>query len=356
MRGTRRRNMKFRLFCKYFLIGSLISLPKGIGDFHKTDASAQIKQTVQMDMPSVDTRINLKAKELCDTYIGLVLQGQTNIKNGRGSHKNSVLREFPGANTRWYCIYGQYVQLNRALNELGDTLCLIPFEARHSCPEFRKQMKQKYSGSEYTGVLYNGKMFKSDTEFNRAMNAFLKHNHITNDSPKSARDSAIARFKRNNFKATDLHPGAIIIVQHNNSSSNTHAIMYLGRGRVKDNQFIPDDSGAFIYAGYNNESVGDIFKTYNTNHMFVADIYNIARADYTKEFNKLIGMKHDDLFRFVYDTPSDVCWATPTNQQLKKLATEKYFNKAVNIPAPIMRMDVASFPILPMNLFGMKQR
>ena len=51
--------MKFRLFCKYFLIGSLISLPKGdsVGDFHKTDSSGQIKQTVQMDMPSIDTTI-----------------------------------------------------------------------------------------------------------------------------------------------------------------------------------------------------------------------------------------------------------------------------------------------------------
>lgn len=349
--------MKFKVFCKYLLAGSLITLPNGVGHFRDTGMSVHAQQVITPKETSVvQPRIDSKAKNLCDTYINFVLQGQKNIKSGKGGHARSVQRELPGAPAKWYCLFGLYTQLNRALNQMGDTLTLIPFTSRNACPTFRKEMRQKYSAQEYAGALHSGKMFKSDVEYNRALEAFLKHNRITDSTPEDKRNAVIAKFQKNNFKASDLHPGAIIIVQHNNISSNTHAITYLGRGRVEHGKFVPDENGAFIYAGYNNESIGDIFKVYNTKHIFAADIYNIAQVDYGKEYDKLMNMEHDDLFRFVYDMPQENCWLAPTDRQLAQLATEKYFNRNFNIPQPQVRTSMAGFSGLPGIILNIKQR
>ncbi len=343
--------MRFKLFYKYLLAGSLMTLPKGVSDFHKTDMSAHAYKIEQTELFATQKKIDAKAQELCDTYIDFVLQGQQNIKSyqtGRGKMA-AVWHELPGAPSGLYCMFGQYTQLNRALDELGDTITLVPFTSRNACPTFRSEMRKKYGTPEYQGVIYNGKMFRSDTEYNRALAAFLKHNHITDSVDAQKRNSVIARFEKNNFKASCLHPGAIIIVQHNSTPSNTHAIMYLGRGRVENDKFIADENGGFIYAGYNNESVGDIFKTYNTNHIFAADIYNIARVDYAKELNRVTNMDDKELFRFVYDMPSDLCLAQTPHKQLETMAREKYFNKQNYAPAvPVMRPNMAISPAFPL--------
>lgn len=341
--------MRFKLFYKYLLAGSLMTLPKGISDFHKTDMPAHAYKIEQTELFATQAKIDAKARELCDTYIDFVLQGQQNIKSRRGGYYAAVSKELPGAPLGWHCIYGQYIQLNRALEKMGDTITLVPFTSRNACPTFRSEMRKKYSAPEYNGAIHNGKMFRSDAEYNRALAAFLKHNHITDSVDAQKRNSVIARFEKNNFKASCLHPGAIIIVQHNNTPSNTHAIMYLGRGRIENDKFVADENGGFIYAGYNNESVGDIFKTYNTNHIFAADIYNIARVDYAKELNRVTNMDDKELFRFVYDMPSDLCLAQTSHQQLETMAREKYFNKQNYAPAvPVIRPNMAMLPVFPL--------
>lgn len=356
--------MKIRLLLKYFLMGSLLAVPKGTGDFCDTDISMHAQQTVKTRIPmcqkQIDKQINDKSKELCDKYIDFVLQGQKNIQSGHDGHMSAVKRELPGAVPRWYCIYGQYTQLNRALAELGDTLTLIPFNGRHSCPEFRRLMKEKYDNNTYSNAIHSGKMFQSDTEYNRALQAFLKHNKVTDSTPDIQKNTVVAQFEKNNFKASDLHPGTIIIVQHNNTPSNTHAIMYLGRGYVKANEFVPDSNGEFIYAGYNNETIGNIFTTYNTNHLFTADIYNIATVEYTKEYKNIMNKNNQELFDYVY-TPSDAMYCVyPNREKLKELAQEKYFNRNKFVPpelpmAPTMA-KIAPFPRIQTNLLGGQQR
>lgn len=341
-------NMKLKSILPYLMFGSLAMLPKSVGEFHDTDLNVSKQLRVETTLPSQQDRINQKAQELCDTYIDLVLQGQENIKNAKGSHRNAVLREFPGAVPRWYCIYGQYTQLNRAVSEMGDTLHLIPFSARHACPTFRSEMKKKYGGVEYAGALHNGKMFKSDVAYNQALQAFLKHNHVTDSTPDSIRNKVIAKFEKNNFSAELLHPGAILIIQKSATPSNTHAVMFLGRGHVVKGEFVPDANGQFIYAGYNNESIDDIFKVFNTNYIFAADILTIASVEYSKELQKIQNMNNEDLFHFVYDVPSDMYAAFPGRQNLSKMATEKYFDKRnYNPPMPIPHANFASFAAMP---------
>ncbi len=347
--------MKFKNILPYLLFGSLVLLPKGVQKFHNTDYSLHARQTFINDGKDdlQKTAFDKKAKDLCDIYIDFVLQGQKNIKNGRGGHRKSVLREFPGAYTRWYCIYGQYVQLNRALSELGDTLNLIPFDGRHSCPEFRRLMKQKYSNEKYAGALHSGKMYRSDAAYHTALRAYLKHNHIDESTPDSVRQKFINRFARDNFSVESLHPGTILIYQKSATPSNTHAVMFLGRGRVQNEEFIPDEKGKFLYAGYNNESIEDVFGIYNTNRMFAADIFCLATIEYQQEFDKIQNMNNWDLFRFVYDVPNNTHYATVYNrQQLLDMARDKYFDKK-NFVAPQqnIRVNTASFPIAPGTQF-----
>lgn len=350
--------MTFRKVLQYFLFGSLVAAPKATGDFHDTNISVHTQQTVEIRVPSQQEQIESKAKELCDTYIDFVLQGQKNIKNGQGGHRKSVLREFPGAYTRWYCIYGQYTQLNRALAELGDTINLIPFNGRHSCPEFRRLMKNKYSGNEYAGALHNGKMFRSDKAYNSALKAYLRNKNVNAETSDSVRQAVINRFAKNNFSIESLHPGTILIIQWNDSPSNTHAVMFLGKGRVENGKFISDSAGKYMYAGYNNETIEDVFKISNTNHIFAADIYNIACVSYEQELKKLKGMKNSDLFRYIYDAPIDRYVMVLPRQTLQDMAASKYFykNKQDFVPKPVLpKINLAKINFTPTFLVNLNK-
>ncbi len=342
--------MKIKTILPYLLFGSLAFIPTGTSEFHEKDDSYSLhaKTVTTQKIPTVQEQINAKAKELCDTYVDLVLQGQNNIKKAR-NHRKAVLSEFPGAFTRWYCIYGQYTQLNRAVAAMGDTLHFIPFEARHACPKFRSDMQKKYQGPEYAHALHNGKMFKSDADYNRALQSFLKHHRVTENTPDSVRNKFVEKFAANNFSAETLHQGSILIIQKNGTPSNTHAVMYMGRGRVEKGKFIPDSNGHHIYAGYNNESLDDIFKTYSTNRIFAVDIYDLATVEYSKELNKIKNMGDEDLFRFVYDVPSDMYVMVPNRNNLQQMAEQKYFHKDNYVPSvPLVTTNMASFPsVLP---------
>jgi len=350
--------MKFRAILPYLLVGSMIGMPNATGDFCAEYNISNFQKPMTPQSPTKQEQIENKAKELCDLYIEFVLQGQENIKtNNKHGHKKSVLKELPGAPVypkSLYCIYGQYTQLNRALDSLNDTLTLVPYGARNSCPAFRDIMRKKYSGDEYAGALHNGKMFKSWDEYNRALDAYLKHNRVTDDTPADEKNKVIARFQKNNFCVDDLHPGTILIIQKSANPNNTHAIMYVGRGRVENGKFVPDSTGKAIYAGYNNESLGDVFKTYNTNRIFAADIYDIAVIEYDKELQKIQNLDNNELYRFVYDMPNDLYAMGPSRKILEKMAQEKYFDKEHFQPS-YPPMNMASFPLLPtQNLLSKK--
>ena len=352
--------MKFKSVLPYLLFGSLTFVPNGANNFRALDSSYSLhaQQVVAQKIPSTKEQIDKKAQDLCDTYIANVLQGQDNIKHAKGGHRRAVLAEFPGAIVRWYCIYGQYTQWNRAVRDLGDTLDLIPFDARHSCPEFRRLMKEKYSGPEYAGVLHNGKMFKSNKDYNNALNAFLKRNHVDENTPDSVRQKVIDRFARNNWSVESLHPGAILIIQKSNTPSNTHAVMFLGIGRMEDGNFVPDSNGKVLYAGYNNESIGDIFGTFRTDRIFAVDMLTLAEYAYTQEYQKIQDMKYNDLYQYVYDVPKDYYAIMPQRQDLQNMARAKYFNKDSFTPRqPMVRMNTASVPLIPrLNAFNLKTR
>ncbi|MBO4672312.1 MAG: hypothetical protein J5608_01510 [Alphaproteobacteria bacterium] len=326
--------MKFSKVFQYILLGALVSVPKISGNFVDTGDSLHAQQVVNTNVPTVKEMVNAKAQDLCELYISNVLRGQQNIKNSDKSYFGAVRTELPGAPVKMHCVYGQYTQLTRALNELNDTLTVIPFDARNACSTFRNQMKKKYAAPEFAGALHNGKMFKSEESYNRALKAFLVHNNVTDKTPQDVKDKIIAKFEQNNYKADDLHPGTILIIQRGANPNNAHAVMYLGRGRVENRKdFIPDSNGVHIYAGYNNESVGDLFLSFNTNHVFAADVYTIASALYTDEYNKIQNMDQKELFQFVYDTPSDKYAFMPRKEKLQTMAAQKYFNKETFVPA-----------------------
>ena len=345
--------MKFKAIYKYLLFGSLALFPRGCGEFHDEKSyPLHAQEIVQTNVPNVDDQINAKAQDLVDTYIDNVLAGQNRIKHSKKGHARAVLDEFPGAFVRWYCIYGQYNQWNRAVAEMGDTLKLIPFDARHSCPEFRRLMKQKYSGPEYAGVLYNGKMFKSDRDYNNALAAFLKRNKVTDETPDSVRQNIINKFAQNNFSIESLHPGAMVIIQKNNTPSNTHAVMYLGRGRMKNGKFIPDTNGKHLYAGYNNESIEDVFAAYRTDHIFAVDMYNLSRVAYTQELQKVQNMDYDEMFRYVYDEPYQGSYAlAPNTKTMRAMATDKYFNKQ-NFQPTVQPVRMVTASVVPGPMFN----
>ena len=130
---------------------------------------------------------------------------------------------------------------------------------------------------------------------------------------------------------------------------------YFNLTKVND-KFVEDPNGKFIYARYNNESIGDIFATYRTDHICAADIYGIALVAYAKELDNIKNMSDDELFRFVYDVPSDLYAFTPNRKYLQEMATEKYFDKQNFVPKVPAATPVAmaSMPLLPGNFLAKK--
>ena len=346
--------MKFRSVLPYLLFGSLLALPKDEGVFHETNLNTSVKIEQKAEIPGQDEKARKKATELCDLFIKNVLDGQKRIKQSKKGHVRAVLDELPGASVRWYCMYGQYTQLNRALDEFGDTLCLIPRDAKHSCPKFRGLMTEKYAGAKYAGALHSGKMYKSDVDYNHALNAYLAHHNVTDTTPENIRKKFIERFQKNNFSVEVLNPGAIVIVQHDNTPSNTHAIIYLGRGRVQHGKFVSDPKGQFMFAGYNKESIGDIFATFNTEKIFVADVQKILTAEYKQQLQEIENMPYQDLFHYVYGGDLLAYNGTYNIGTLREMAEHKWQN---NNYTPSMLPQVTTASIVPFSSrFHTKQK
>lgn len=224
-----------------------------------------------------------KAIELVINYIDNAISGAKRILTSKKktSYPSAVRKELPGAPVNsehtLHCLYGQYTQLNRAIAQLGDTIQIIPKtdNAHMATSSFRRHMTKLYKNEEYPNSIYSGHLYSTDKEYDKALDKYLaiKTKGKTGDTD-SLRNKYTADFEKNNFCATCLNPGSIIIV------SSGHAIMYLGQGRIENNQFVPDTNGTAICCSYNAEQPATRLSSWNTDKAFAADIQNIATQKY----------------------------------------------------------------------------
>ncbi len=300
-----------------------------------------------------DFYLDSKADSLCDAYISNMLRAQAKLNPLLGKHgyTAAVRAELPGAPVGQHCVWGQYTQLSRALDEMGDTLTIIPQGARTACVQFKYHMRDKYKSDEYQNCIHDGVIHESDSAYNVALTRFLTKNKVTSNTPDSLRQVLIQKFAGRNFSADGLDSGAILIVPRYRGSRNTfHAIMYLGRGKIENGQFIADENGRHIYTGHNRENIGDLFKTYDMSNVFAADTRKIVRAEYAKELQRIESMSKDELVQFVVDEnyPENILRLYPRDM-LMRLARDKYFGRAPvsqqqNLANLLAKPDIATTP------------
>ena len=315
-----------------------------------------------------DFYLDNKADSLRDAYVANMLRAQAKLNPLMGKRGSSaaVRQELPGAPVGRHCVWGQYTQLSRALNEMGDTLTLIPQGGRTSCSQFMFHMRNKYKNADYADCIHEGVMYETDSAYNVALQRYLTR-HVKANAPDSMRIDATHKFAKTNFCADKLDAGSILIVPRYRGSRNTfHAIMYLGRGRIQDGKFIPDSTGRHIYTGHNRENIGDLFKTYDTSKIFAADIKKIVRNEYAKELQRIESMDTQELIAFLADenTPASVLQSYPS-MTLLRMARDKYFKKETPdikkiLMPPVLAHSVDSYQhlrsLLPTQLSLKNQR
>lgn len=286
-----------------------------------------IKYTPAKEYETNSQYLDNKADSLCDLYINNMLAAQQKLKPLIGTQKyyRAVREMLPGAPVGYHCLYGQFTHLARALDKMGDTLTIIPEDARMACFMFKKQMRKKYSTN--SDCIYEGVMHKSDNAYNAALSRYLRCKNVTDETPDSVRMQHIAHFAQKNFSADAIKPGAILIVPRHRDSRNTfHAIMFLGRGHVENNIFTPDSAGQHIYVGHNRENIGDLFKTYDMSSVFVANTRNIVRAEYQQELTKIESMSREQLIEYLSPENATLLAGT-SHDRLLHMARNKYFNQ-----------------------------
>ncbi len=232
--------------------------------------------------------ISSKVSKLTQTYINKSIAGQKRIRENRTKHgyTAAVRAELPGAPVNLHCLYGQYTQLQRALKELGDTLTIIPQNnnAHKSCPAFIKEMQKKYDAPEFDGAIHSGYVYKTDAEYESALAKYLtKALSGVKNNIDSARQALIKRFAKTHYSIESLAPGTIMIVPPSRGAQPTHAVVYLGRGFVRDGQFVADTNGNHMYSGYNNEQILGLFEIWDMSNVFSADISKIVAVMYEQE-------------------------------------------------------------------------
>lgn len=275
-----------------------------------------------------DLFLDAKAENLCYTYTNNVANSQSRIKGKQGTngYRTSVRKELPGAPVGSHCLYGQYINLDRALEEANDTLTIIPKSAKASCKMFKSEMRKKYSGPEYAGCILEGNCFESDSLYNAALDAFVEKQQ-KQKGDKFSQNATATEFSKNNFSADKLAPGTILIVPRRRGARNQfHAIVMMGRGRVENGKFIPDNTGNHIYAGLNREKIGDLFKSYDMTFVFAANTEKIARVEYGKEFSRIEKMSNEQLIQYLKDGQhSENSLYRMARPMLLRLARDKYF-------------------------------
>ena len=326
--------MKLKWTLPYILFGTSMVAPNATsGALNNEDHSVIINKNynlyeyaLRMDSIQKAQERELKAKteqradSLCDMYMENMLTAQKNIKPFVGKHgyRAAVRRELPGAPVGQHCMFGQYTHLTRAQDEIGDTTTIIPDCARMACTEFKKQMRAKYANT--PDCIHEGVMFESDSAYNAALKKYLDKQKIDENSPDSVRQAAINRFATKNFSADSITPGSIVIVpRFRNSRNMFHAVMYLGRGHVKDGTFVPDSVGNHMYAGHNRENIGMLFRTYNTTNVFVADIKKIAMAGYEQAQTPItIKKQSEPMITHTTESGRDVIYVFDNGKKVKR--------------------------------------
>lgn len=279
-----------------------------------------------------EMNLDKKAENLRDKYMENMLTAQQKLGPlvGKNGYRAAVRRELPGAPVGLHCVYGQYTQLTRALSEMGDTLTIVPRDASRACGQFKYQMRTKYRGPEYDECIREGKMFESDSAYNVALNKYLTRRRIAPNAPDSVRAAAMSDFARKNFSADALDAGTMMIVPRYRGSKNQfHMIMFLGRGRIVNNEFVADSMGKHVYTGHNREKMGYLFDTWDTSNVFAADTKKIARAQYAKEWQTIESKSREELIEFLCETDDANRYHLMhlTREDLLKLARAKYFKQ-----------------------------
>ena len=107
--------------------------------------------------------------------------------------------------------------------------------------------------------------------------------------------------------------------------------MLLGRGKVENGQFVPTPDGKFIYTGFNNESIGDVFKTYDMSNVFSASVEDILNVEYGKELQRLESMSKDEMIAYIIKDTSlrAADLATLSRRDLISLLHNKFFGEPI---------------------------
>lgn len=260
-------------------------------DFTKRfEQKYKASDTLETEYDLQKQMIEYKVQQLITTYIDNAVNGAKRILESK-KHTNylsAVRKELPGAPSdkkrgTVHCLYGQYTQLNRAIQEIGDTIQIIPNtnNAHMATSSFKRNMSQLYDNPEYPNSIHRGCLYATDTEYTKALNKYLstQTNNKKGDAD-SLRTHYTKEFEKNNYCASTLNPGTIIIV------SSGHAIMYLGQGEIKNNEFVPDENGQAICCAYNHEQTAIYLRTWDTKNSFAADIQNIATQKYYAQLVK----------------------------------------------------------------------
>lgn len=344
--------MKFKKILPYFLFGTLAVLPKSDVVFDTKSNTISTEQTTTK-IPSAADIAQQKANALCDEYIQRVLDGQKNIKKSKQnmSYAAAVRQELPGAPVGLHCLFGQRTQLNRSLRKLGDTLSnFTPNTA--GCPTFRDKARKQYP----RGIWHYGKLYKSDKEYKSAFYAYLRQHNITENSTDAEIEKLRSSFDKNNYSIESLHPGAIIIVQRSPNPNNTHAIMYLGRGRVVRGNFVADSNGKPMYAGYNNETLAEInFKSpmFSEYPVFAFDVNDAVMDIYEKQAQEILNMSNMELIQYVYSDDNYYYAAAISHETAISDAIRKFTNPGKEfVPTVRAPMNTASV-VVP---FALKKR
>ncbi len=301
----------------------------------------------RMDQMSLDK----KADDLVDKYVANMLNAQQKLKPllGTVKYRSAVRQELPGAPVGYHCVYGQYTQLNRALRDMGDTLTIVPTDASRACIAFKSKMRKKYAAPEYQNTIHEGHMFESDSAYNVALDKYMARRKIAPDAPDSVRNAVAAQFASKNFSADGLSAGTMLVVPRYRGSKNKfHMIMLLGRGRIENGKFVPDDTGRYIYTGHNREIIGDLFETWDVLNVFAADTRKIARAQYAAEWQRIEAMPDSALVAFLQcnDTTTGPCSGIPAipRPALLDMARSRYFKDTTSQSMPKSDDAVANTP------------
>lgn len=329
---------KFKIIVPYLLLGATIIGPSAtkVPDNTQTEDKKikvftpvvePIRYIYEEEYKKNSFYLENKADSLCNAYIQNMLDAQQKLKPLMGTRRyaRAVREELPGAPVGQHCMYGQFTHLMRALDEMGDTLTIIPEDAKMACINFKHYMREKYAQT--PSCIHEGVMHKSDSAYNTALDRYLRAKNVTINTDDSIRKKHIARFAEKNFNADAIAPGAIMIVPRYRGSKNTfHAIMFLGRGRVENGIFIPDSTAQHIYVGHNRENIGDLFRTFDTTNVFAANTKNIALAEYRHELKKIESMSDAELIQYLMPM-QQLYFEYVTHDMLLHMARNKYFNQ-----------------------------